>query len=126
MDLLVNRVKDTSGYGDMIFINGSTPTTSEFVDAVAQRVFVMLRTFETEWYLNESTGVPYLSRILGFKVKKEVVDRILQQKILEVPGVADILEFSSTQSIDRTYEVRMKIRTTSGDTFSEVQTIGVV
>lgn len=126
MDLLVNRVKDTSGYGDMIFVNGSTPTTSEFVDAVAQRVFVMLRTFETEWYLNESAGVPYLSRILGFKVKKEVVDRILQQKILEVPGVADILEFSSTQSIDRTYEVRMKIRTTSGDTFSEVQTIGVV
>lgn len=119
MDLLVNRERDTDGYGDMIFVNGSTPITEEFVDAVAQRVFIMLRTFESEWYLNDSTGVPYLTRILGYKIEKSTVDRILQQKILEQSGVADILEFNSTLSGKRVYEASMRIRTTGGDTFRE-------
>lgn len=119
MDLLVNRIRDTDGYGDMLFVNGTTPITDEFVDAVAQRVFIMLRTFESEWYLNDVTGVPYLTRILGFKVEKSTVDRILQQKILQEPGVADILEFTSSLSGNRVYEASMKIRTTGGDTFIE-------
>lgn len=119
MDLLVNRIRDTDGYGDMLFVNGTTPITDEFVDAVAQRVFIMLRTFESEWYLNEVTGVPYLTRILGFKVEKSTVDRILQQKILQEPGVADILEFTSSLDGNRVYEASMKIRTTGGDTFTE-------
>ena len=119
MDLLVNRVRDTDGYGDMLFVNGTTLITNEFVDAVAQRVFIMLRTFESEWYLNDVTGVPYLTRILGFKVEKSTVDRILQQKILQEPGVADILEFTSSLSGNRVYEASMKIRTTGGDTFIE-------
>ena len=119
MDLLVNRIRDTDGYGDMLFVNGTTPITDEFVDAVAQRVFIMLRTFESEWYLNEVTGVPYLTRILGFKVEKSTVDRILQQKILQEPGVADILEFTSSLGGNRVYEASMKIRTTGGDTFTE-------
>ena len=119
MDLLVNRIRDTDGYGDMLFVNGTTPITDEFVDAVAQRVFIMLRTFESEWYLNDVTGVPYLTRILGFKVEKSTVDRILQQKILQEPGVADILEFTSSLSGNRVYEASMKIRTTGGDTFTE-------
>lgn len=119
MDLLVNRQRDTEGYGDMVFVNGSTPITEEFVDAVAQRVFIMLRTFESEWYLNDSTGVPYLTRILGYKIEKSTVDRILQQKILEQSGVADILEFNSTLNGRRVYEASMRIRTTGGDTFRE-------
>lgn len=119
MDLLVNRQRDTDGYGDMVFVNGSTPVTEEFVDAVAQRVFIMLRTFESEWYLNDSTGVPYLTRILGYKIEKSTVDRILQQKILEQSGVADILEFNSALSGKRVYEASMRIRTTGGDTFRE-------
>ena len=119
MDLLVNRIRDTDGYGDMLFVNGTTPITDEFVDAVAQRVFIMLRTFESEWYLNDTTGVPYLTRILGYKVEKSTVDRILQQKILEQSGVADILEFNSTLSGSRVYEASMRIRTTGGDTFRE-------
>lgn len=119
MDLLVNRQRDTEGYGDMVFVNGSTPITEEFVDAVAQRVFIMLRTFESEWYLNDSTGVPYLTRILGYKIEKSTVNRILQQKILEQSGVADILEFNSTLNGNRVYEASMRIRTTGGDTFRE-------
>ena len=119
MDLLVNRIRDTDGYGDMLFVNGTTPITDEFVDAVAQRVFIMLRTFESEWYLNDVTGVPYLTHILGFKVEKSTVDRILQQKILQEPGVADILEFTSSLNGSRVYEASMKIRTTGGDTFIE-------
>lgn len=119
MDLLVNRNKDTAGYGDMVFINSSTPITYGFKDAVAQRVFIMLRTFENEWYLNETTGIPYLSRILGQKIDKEVADRILQEKILQEPGVADILEFTSFLDGKRTYEATFKVRTSGGGSFTE-------
>lgn len=123
MDLLVNRVRDTAGYGDMVFVNGATPITEEFVDSVAQRVFLLLRTFESEWFLNESTGIPYLSRILGHKIQKATADRIFQQKILQEPGVADILEFVSSINSNRVYEASMKIRTTSGESFTETLTL---
>lgn len=123
MDLLVNKVRDTSGYGDMVFVNGATPVTEEFVETVAQRVFILLRTFESEWYLNSTIGVPYLTRILGQRVEKSTVDRILQENILRELGVADILEFSSSFREGRVYEASMKIRTTSGDNFTEILTL---
>lgn len=119
MDVLVNRDINKPGYGDIVFENGFSPSTPYFVDSVAQRVFIMLRTFEEEWYLNESTGVPYLQQILGKKVKKVVVDRIIQEKVLAENGVAGILEFSSTLNNRRVYEARLKIQTTTGDSFIE-------
>lgn len=119
MDLLVNREVDTKGYGDMVFINGDTPITYDFTDGVAQKVFILLRTFESEWFLNETTGIPYLTRILGHRTDKFSVDRIIQQKILQEPGVADILEYISSISSGRLYTARMRIRDTSGNIFSE-------
>ena len=113
MDLKVDRET-----GDMIFVNGSCPITTDFTDSTAQRVYIMLRTFLGEWYLNETTGVPYLSRILGHKVEKSTVDRILQEKILQEEGVADILEFTSTLD-KRVYEARFRIRTTAGEDFTD-------
>ena len=122
MDLLVNRQIDSDGYGDMVFVNGQTPITYDFTDGVSQKVFILLRTFETEWFLNETTGIPYLTRILGHRTDKVTVDRIIQQKILQEPGVADILEYISTISSGRTYSARMRIRDTSGNIFSETIT----
>lgn len=125
MDLLLNRQRDTQGYGDMVFINGQTPTTYEYKDSVAQRVYVMLRTFETEWYLNQATGVPYLQRILGKKVSKSGVDNILQQKILGVDGVQSIVYFDSILHNNRVYEVSFKITTAEGDVAIERLEVGV-
>lgn len=119
MDLKIDR--DT---GDLIFQNGACPITTDFTDSTAQRVFVMLRTFEDEWYLNASTGVPYIPRILGRKVQKEVVDRIIQEKILAEQGVADIISYTSFINNDRQYTASFKIRDTSGGIVDETYMVG--
>lgn len=114
MDLKIDRES-----GDLVFVNGSCPVTENFSDSTAQRVYVMLRTFAGEWYLDISTGVPYYPNILGTKVSKSVVDRIIQEKVLAVRGVADIVSFESSRSSDRIYECRMTIRDVTGELFSE-------
>lgn len=119
MDLKIDR--DT---GDLIFVNGECPITVDFTDSVAQKVYIMLRTFEQEWYLNETTGVPYIPRILGRKVDKATVDRILQENILAEDGVADILSFESSINNSRQYEARFNVRVTEGASFSETLRIG--
>lgn len=123
MDLLVEKDRNKSNFGDMIFVNGGCPITANFVDAVAQRVFILLRTFQDEWYLNTTTGVPYLQSILGYKVPIGTVDRIIQEKILQEEGVAAIEQFTSSMGGNRVYEASMTIRTTQGDTFTESVTV---
>lgn len=120
MDLKIDR----ENFGDMVFVNGECPVTEDFADSVAQKVYIMLRTFEDEWYLNQTTGVPYLTRILGKKVDKATVDRILQENILAEPGVADILSFESTIDSIRKYEASFTVRVTDGTSFSETLEVG--
>lgn len=124
MDLLVERDNQQPNFGDMLFVNGTAPVTEDFTESVAQRVFITLRTFEGEWYLNTTVGVPYLERILGQKVEKSVVDRILQEKILGVDGVVDIVAFTSQFLPRRGYECKFTLRTTEGETFAD--TFGVI
>lgn len=119
MDLLLERDNNKTNFGDLIFTNGSCPTTTEFTDAVAQKVFILLRTFQSEWYLNTTTGIPYIQEILGKKVKKGVVDRIIQEKILQEDGVASIEAYTSSLGGDRVYSATMRIKTTQGTTFSD-------
>lgn len=121
MDLKINRDK-----GDLVFVNGSCPVTNDYTDSTAQRVYIMLRTFRTEWYLNDTTGVPYIQRILGKKVDKATVDRIIQECVLEVEGVADITSFESRIDSDRVYTVEVTIRDTTGGDFNSSLDINLI
>lgn len=118
MDLMVDKDNNSPHFGDMVFLNGDTPATDNFTESVAQRVFILLRTFETEWWLNTTTGIPYLQRILGKKANKTTVDRIIQQKVLAEEGVSSIERYTSTLGGDRVYSANMVIRTTQGTTFT--------
>lgn len=116
MDLLLNR--DTH---DLVFINGACPTTGDRVDVVIQRLYIRLRTFFGEWYLNVGYGVPYLERILGHKVKKSTVDMILQEQILGENGVESILAFSSSMdNPTRHYSCSFRVKTDSGVESAEI------
>lgn len=119
MDLKIDR----DGSKDMEFINGTCLVTDDYVDSVAQRLFVMLRTFESEWFLNTETGVPY-HQILGSKLRREQVDRIIQQKILAERGVSEILSYSSSLKGNRVYEASFRVRATSGGIIEQAVTIG--
>lgn len=124
MDMLVEMDSNKEGFGDLVFVNGKCPITVDDLSSTSQRVFVMLRTFEGEWFLNITTGVPYFQNILGKKIGKGGIDRIIQQKILSEPGVVEILSFNSSIDNKRTYSATFKARASSGDEFEQVFSFG--
>ena len=121
MDLLLDLDPLSSSYGDLTWKNGPlTPsyTTQSRVDVVAQRLLIRLRSFQGEWFLDTSYGVPYWS-ILGRKIKKSAVDLIFQREILAENGVKELTFFESTFE-NRKYTLSFRVKVTTGD---ETETI---
>lgn len=101
---------------DCVFINGPLTRegiTSPLTETVAQRLKILLLTFMGEWFWDTTYGVPYFQSMLGRKVTKERVDLIFNQKILEEPGVREILTFDSTFN-NRVYSLTFSVRVTDG------------
>jgi hypothetical protein len=112
MDLLLDYVS-----GDLAWKNGPLTvdyTTQPLVDTVKQRLFIMLRTFQGEWFMDLNHGIPYWQNILGKKTTKSAVDLIFQQKILAENGVKEITEFKST-FVNRQYSLDFKVRVSTGE-----------
>lgn len=112
MDLLLDYES-----GDLVFHNGPlTPeyTTQPLVHIVQQRLFILLRTFFSEWFMDQSYGIPYFQDMLGIKTTKSRVDLIFQQKILAENGVKEITEFNST-FVNRVYSLSFKVRVNTGE-----------
>lgn len=108
MDLLLNR-----GTGDLVFQNGACPVVTQKEDVVIQRLYIRLRTWQEEWFLNVQYGVPYDS-ILGMKVSKSTVDGIIQDQIYAEDGVLEITKFSSSMNSKRGYSCSFQVRTGTG------------
>lgn len=118
MDLLLNYES-----GDLVFHNGPLVreyTTQPLIDTVKQRLFILLRTFEGEWFLQTSYGIPYWNW-LGRKVSKASIDRVIQQKILAENGVKELTYFKST-FVNRIYSLSFKVKVVTGEE-SELITI---
>jgi hypothetical protein len=118
MDLLM----DIDNTRDLVFVNGACPVTTYPVQAVAQRLFIRLRTFKGEWFYNIVYGVPYFQRIFT-KTTKSAVDAIFQDQILSEAGVKRITEFSSNlNAANRKYSLSFRVITTDGE---ETETITI-
>lgn len=111
MDLLLNADHD------IVWINGpllKEQTTQSRVDVVAQRLLILLSTFEGEWFLDTSYGIPYFQSILGHKTKKSTVDLIFQREILAENGVKELTFFESTIT-NRQYSLTFRVKVTTGE-----------
>lgn len=111
MDLLLDRTKH-----DLVFVNGGCPTTGDMVDVVIQRLYILLRTFQGEWFLNVEHGIPWLENILGQKINKSTADMILQEKISQEMGVQQVIEFKSTLTTTREYSCSFRVKVVTGET----------
>ncbi len=101
---------------DAVFYNGpmtKLQTTQPLVDTVRQRLYIRLRSFREEWFLDTRYGVPYFQSILGKKVTKGAVDLIFQTEILNVVGVKQITSFESTFN-NRTYTLKFSVKVADG------------
>lgn len=99
--------------GDFLFVNGECPVTTSDFDVVAQRLLIRLKTFQNEYNFNTQYGIPYFQRILGKKVRKQEVDNIFQQSIIEEEGVTEIIDFNST-FVNNIYSLRFKAKNDKG------------
>ena len=105
-DLLLNEDHD------LYFINGETPMTYENKVTLAQRLKIKLLTFQSEWFLDTTIGIPYFQTILTRGVSKITIDSIYQEAILSEPDVIEIVEFNSIIDTEtRSYRLSFKVRT---------------
>lgn len=72
---------------DLVLITGA--------ELVRQRLWIALRLFRGEWFLDAEAGVPWFQSILKKGVAKGTVDELLRERILGVTDVNRILTYSS-------------------------------
>ena len=106
MDLALNTDGDLELWnGDLFFVTS--------IDSVAQFLNQRLKLFLSEWFLDETKGMPYFDEIFGVKNPNPVaIGSIFKTMILKTPGVLELLEFSLGIDTEiRALQVQFKART---------------
>lgn len=88
------RVRRTDVSGDYVFGGGQAAFWRDAPEGVAQVVQSRLHLWSGEWYLDLDEGTPYRTEVLG-KHTEATRDPVLQARILETPGVTEILTYDS-------------------------------
>ncbi len=102
---------------DLLFINGETPMTYENKVTLAQRLKIKLLTFQSEWFLDTTVGLPYFQTILTRGVSKTTIDSLYQEAILSEPDVIEIVEFNSIIDVEaRSYNLSFRVKTNQNQT----------
>ena len=73
--------------------DGSLATVSDAL-AIGQHARQRLQTFEGEWFLDTTAGVPWLDRILGRAYDPALAEAVVKAEILYTDGVTEITSFS--------------------------------
>jgi hypothetical protein len=108
------RYRKLDADGDYSFGNGQLDFMRDTPEAVVQSVATRLRLWLAEWFLDTEAGTPYQAAVLG-KNSKESADIALRQRIVETPGVNELVSFSSTLDADlRKYSLSATIDTIYG------------
>lgn len=96
--------------GDIEASNGKISLLSTIQEAVRQRLEIKLRTFQNEWFLDTTYGIPYRQQIIGKGSTQKEVDAIYIAAINEDPDVQRIVFFNSTyNSFGRLYDLDFEV-----------------
>ena len=116
---MVNDILLDSQTHDLVIQNGQLLLINDQSKSVAQRLKIVLQTFQGEWFANIQTGVPYYQGIFGLRGTKTFADVAIRSAILGVDGVVSIQTFSSNiDNRTRIYTYSFTALTTSGEIIS--------
>ena len=73
--------------------NGEVAVATD-AHAVGQHVRQRLKTFEGEWFLDTTAGVPWLDQIMGKGYDPALAEAVVKAEILDTDGVREISSFS--------------------------------
>lgn len=103
---------------DLVIKDRDLQFTKTKEEEIVQRVGMKLRTFQGEWFLDTTYGIPYLQQIISRARRPQEVDAIFISEIRNIEGVNRIIDYKS--NFDRTtrlYEINLNIATDFGDIF---------
>lgn len=101
--------------GDILIDRGKFVLLGTIQEAVRQRLQTVLKTFQGEWYLNTTYGIPYRQQIIGKGLSKQERDALFIAKINEDSDVIRIRSFSSSDDRNtREYDVSFDVQTSDG------------
>jgi len=105
--------------GDIDISGSVISLTDPGAESTAQRLFIKLRTFKTEWVYNTDFGVDYFGKVFTKGPAKALVDAEFRSKIVNTPGVSQLIRFTSTiNQATREYTLDFTVVDESGETFS--------
>jgi len=85
-------------------------------DEIRQRLLTNLRTFQGEWFLDTTIGVPYFQEIFIKNPNPETVASFIKNEILNTEGVDDIASFSiDYDAASRKFGFIFSVKTNSGN-----------
>ncbi len=89
-------------------------------DETVQRIRLTLTAFQSEWFLDESSGLPYFTDILVRGVNEGAVEQVYRAAIQGIPGVAEVneLRIGLGNSDFRIMAIFVSVRTTTGETIT--------
>lgn len=82
-------------------------------DAVRQAIITRLRLQLGEWFVDLSAGTPYKTQVLGYSTQP-TRDIVMKARIVDTPGVRELLSYSSSLSASRLFSVRATVDTIYG------------
>lgn len=110
------RVRAQDANGDYIFGRGKSEFLVNSSACVAQAVLTALKLFQGEWFLDNTAGMPWVEKVLGFNTQ-DVYDLAIKSLVLSMQGVQAINTYSSVLSASsRKLTVTMTIATQFGTT----------
>lgn len=109
---------------DIEIIDGKLSLIDTKDELIVQLVKIRLSTYQGEWYLDNTMGVPYYQSILKKGVEKVLVDSIFRRVISETLGVDRIVTFKSTVN-DYEYNMTFTFQSVTGTISSIFESIAL-
>lgn len=78
---------------DLHFESGNLVLARD-AEAVGQHVRQRLKTFQGEWFLDTTAGVPWLAQIMGKEYDPALAEAVVKAEILDTHAVTEITSFS--------------------------------
>ena len=114
-DLAINLDPTSPMMGDLLLTEGELTLAPDALTEVRQSIRQALSTYLGEWFMDVKIGVDYFGKILVKNPDMSVVNTILLNTILGVPGVIQVMTYKFTPEFaTRKMTVTFTARTTSG------------
>jgi hypothetical protein len=112
-------------FGDLDITSGRLALIQTEEQLLSQKLEILFKTFQGEWFLDTRFGIPYTQVILKKGTPKELVDSIIFKAITGYTEVTNIVEFNSTIS-KGVYSLLFKAKITGGEIVTIQQNISTI